>query len=226
MHIYICKAFLATYQNIHTYLQGILATYPTYIYICKAFFGYLSKHTYIFARHFCYLSSIHTYLRGIFATFLTYIHTCKAFFCATYHSILNGISTPFWMAFLRYMFTFYLHVCTYTWETILCYIFMHIHIHLKSNFCATYSIFLKGNFMSYIHILRSILVLHSTYIRILQGTLLPTQHMHALFERYFLLLPILYIYTCTLWRNFLHHLNTKYSTRCSPNQVLVKGKPH
>jgi len=41
-----------------------------------------------------------------------------------------------------------------------------LHIHWKGNFCITnsYIFFLKGNFMSYIPILRSIFVPYSTYM--------------------------------------------------------------
>ena len=89
--------------------------------------------------------NIHTYLQSIFATYLLHIHICKAF-CY--------LSTPFERHFC-YMFTFYSHIWSYTWEAASCYVHSHIftliwkaisclHIHWKGNFCITNSYFWKA----------------------------------------------------------------------------------
>ena len=79
------------------------------------------------------------------------------------------------------MSIFYSHICTYTWEATSCYMFTHTHIRLRSTFvlyihtyihsferqflCYQFT-FLKGNFMSYIHIWRSIFGPYLTYMNI------------------------------------------------------------
>jgi len=68
-----------TYFHLQRIFLCYMQNYPTYIF-CKAP-SYLSKHTHIFAKHFCPLSTRHTYLQGIllpiysiWTTFLLYVH--------------------------------------------------------------------------------------------------------------------------------------------------------
>ena len=128
-HTYIFTRYFATYINIHAFLQGIFATYIN-IHAYPRYFCYLYLHTCIFARYFCYLY-LHT---CIFARYFCYLyqHTC------IFKVFLLPISTPFWVAFFCYMFTFYSHIRTH----------------------------LRVNFMPYAPILRRIFVPFSAYMHI------------------------------------------------------------
>ena len=95
------------------------------------------------------------------------IHILQGILLPTY-SILNGI-----FAICLHFIHIYVHTLERQLHAI--YIFTHIYIHLKnnfmlhihwkSNFCTTIHI-LKGNFMPYVPILRSILGPYLTYMHI------------------------------------------------------------
>ena len=121
-------------SNTHTYLQSTLATYLTYIYICKAFLAtYLThihickalwlpfQHTYILARHFCYLSNTYTYLQGILATYIFW----EALSCYIQHIYASCKA-------LCYL----LNICTLYLKGIFsCYLSsIYIHVHCEKHF--------------------------------------------------------------------------------------------
>jgi len=225
IHIYILQGFSMICTHMYTYLFERYSFYSTYSHLerhfydshiyafCKAFSWF---YIYTFCKaFFCYLPIIHIY---IFATYLTYIHICKAFWLPI-HSILNGI--------FCYMSIFYSHICTYTWEATSCYMFTHTHIRLRSTFvlyihtyihsferqflCYQFT-FLKGNFMSYIHIWRSIFVLYSTYVRFIW--------------KVFSSCYLFYVYMYTV-KNIFTPSKCKEIIMMQPKPSAgLKGKPH
>ena len=147
-----------------------------------------------FARHFLQ-PTYHTYI------YFCYLHTC-ILFCKGFLLTINIFERHFptyshfffkkkhiYMHLLLYVHISLTHIYTHLRGNFMLYIHAYTHSFEEQFSCYPLTLW-KDNFMSYIHILRSTFVLHSTYIHIL----LPIQYMYALFEWYFLLLPILYIY--------------------------------
>jgi len=134
------------------------------IHTLERYLCYLSKHTYIFARNLCYLSK-HTYM------------------------------------FSRHFATYQLH---FEWHFLL---YVHIYLHLfEKQFNVTHShiqifigkeIFMlhihwKGNFMSYVPILRSIFVPYLTYMHICKALGYLFNLCTLYLKGIYFLLPILY----------------------------------
>ena len=131
-------------QTTHHYLSEYIHTY------FARHFAYLSNHTHIFANHFCHLSTPLTYLQGILLPI---------------YSI--------WMAFLLYVPILFTYMVIHLRGSFMLYIHTYLHS-FEKQFHVTHSLerqflyylftFLKGNFMSYIPILRSVFVPYSTYM--------------------------------------------------------------
>ena len=98
--------------------------------------------------------NIHTYLKSIFVTYLLHLNDIFAI-CS--HFIHTYGHTP-----ERQLHAMYIHTYLQSFGKNN----LMLHIHLKGNFCITnsYIYILKGNFMPYIPILRSIFVPYSTYM--------------------------------------------------------------
>ena len=122
--------------------------------------------------------NIHTYLQSIFATYLLHIHICKAF-CY--------LSTPFERHFC-YMFTFYSHIWSYTWEAASCYVRSHIFTLIwKAISC--YTFIGKAIFVLLIHIFeRQFHVIYSYFEKHFRAIFNIHAHLQSTW------LPILYTY--------------------------------
>ena len=112
----------------------------TYFCLQITFLCYMSNYPYIFCKAFCYLPT------PFWMAFLLYVH----------------ISFTYMFIHLRgnFMLHIYSHIFTFIWRTISCCTFIE-----KAIFVLLIHI-LKGNFMSYVPILRSIFVPFSTYMHI------------------------------------------------------------
>ena len=173
----------------------------------------------------------------------TYLHSFENPFHVTYSHMYTFIGKAIFIllihifrkAFLCYLSNIYTYLqgilATYLphfeWHIFSICIYMHLRSHFVPSI-HTYSYSFERQFMLPIpfwtviscHILRSISVPFSTYMRILQSIWLPIQHMYALFERY-LPLATYSIYTCTWGQTLSNHLSAKKFSWCSLNQVLV-----
>ena len=154
-----------------------------------------------------------------------YLH----FFEKNYLMLHIHIYTHTILAFSWYIFTC-LYIKAFSWFTYtFCKEFLiHIYILQGISMIPIYIFVCQVFFMLPIHIFWKTISCHistfNIYTHFARHFATYSTYIHALFEWYFLLLPILYIHTCTLWKTFSHHLNAKLSTWCSPNQVLVKGE--
>ena len=119
-------------------LQGIFAIYSTYIHIGKAFCYLFTQHTYILARHFCYLSNIYTYWQCILLP--RDVHTLER----QLHAIYSHIYTFIWKA----IFMLPIHIFERRFHVICLYFEKHFRaiINIYTHFTkhlATYSTYVR-----------------------------------------------------------------------------------
>jgi len=172
-------------------VNEILWDAPTFV--CKEF-SYATCKTIqhtYYARHLAYLSN-HTH---IFA---------KHFLPPIYF---------IWTTFLLYVHILFTYMVIHLRGSFMLCTFIHIYTHLKSNFML--HIHWKGNFcITNLYFWKAI----SCHIFLFwEAFWCHIQHTCTL-AKY---LATYSIYICTWWTTFSHHLGTKKSSWCSPNQVLA-----